>query len=167
MRRRAGFLALSVGLAAGLAQPAAAREALGVFGGWGAFRDERPPRCFAITEPARAFRDARWRPFASVASWPTAKVRGQLHIRLRKARLPGAPITLVVGERRFAMVGGGADAWAPDPRADAAIVAAIRSGRSMSVATRAENGRAFADAYALHGAATAIDAATLGCARER
>lgn len=167
MRATGAFLALSVGLAAGLAQPAAAREALGVFGGWGAFRDERPSRCFAITEPARLYRDASWRPFASVASWPTAKVRGQLHIRLRKTKLPGAPVTLAIGERRFTLVGGGADAWAPDPRADATIVAAMRSGRSMSVASRAENGRAFADAYALHGAATAIDAATLGCARGR
>ena len=167
MRRTGGLLAFAVALAAGLAEPAAGREALGVFGGWGAFRDERPPRCFAITEPARVYRDARWRAFASVASWPGAKVRGQLHIRLRKARLPGAPITLMVGERRFPLVGGRADAWAPDARTDTAILAAMRAARSMSVATRAETGRAFADAYALHGAATAIDAATLGCARGR
>jgi len=152
---------------AALAPPVAARDALGIFGSWGAFRDDRPLRCFAIAEPATIFRDAKFRAFASVANWPGRNVRAQVHIRLRKARLAGAPIALSIGDRRFAMVGGGADVWAPNPRADAAIVAAMRSGSSMSISTRAENGRAFADAYGLRGAATAIDAAALGCARVR
>jgi hypothetical protein len=166
MGRIGRFLVLSVAVA-GLAAPAAAREALGIFGSWGAFRDVRPLRCFAIAEPPSVFQDAKFRPFASVATWPGRNARGQLHIRLRKAKLLGAPITLSVGDRRFPLVGGAADAWAPDARADAAIVAAIRSGTSMSISTRAENGRAFADAYGLRGAATAIDAAALGCARIR
>lgn len=162
-----GRILVFLAAAAGLPAPAAARDALGIFGRWGAFRDARPLRCFAIAEPPRSFRDATFRPFATVATWPGRNLRGQVHIRLRKARLPGASITLAIGEQRFPMVGGGADAWAPDSRADAAIVAAMRSGTSMSVSTRAENGRAFADAYALKGAATAIDAAALGCARVR
>jgi hypothetical protein len=37
----------------------------------------------------------------------------------------------------------------------------------MSVQTRDARGRGFADTYALRGAATAIDAAALGCARLR
>ena len=45
------------------------------------------------------------------------------------------------------------------------IVAAIRSNRSMSVESLGKGGRAFADVYALKGAATAIDAAAMGCAR--
>lgn len=158
------FLVISAA-AAGAAGPLAAREALGIFGSWGAFRDVRPLRCFAIAEPPRSFRDATFRPFAAVATWPGRGARGQLHVRLRKGRLAGAPITLSVGDRHFALVGGGADAWAPDARADAAIVAAMRSGTGMSISTRAENGRTFADRYALRGAATAIDAAALGCAR--
>lgn len=150
-----------------LAGPVSAREALGIFGSWGAFRDDRPLRCFATVEPPRRFRDATFRPFAAVATWPGRNARAQVHIRLRKARLAGAPIMLAIGERRFPLVGGRADAWAPNARADAAIVAAMRSGSSMSVSTRAANGRAFADAYPLRGAATAIDAAALGCARIR
>ena len=147
--------------------PASAREALGMFGSWGAFRDVGPLRCFAIAEPARRFRNAAWRPFAAIATWPGPKVRAQIHIRLRHARNPGEPVTLAIGARRFALVGGGADAWAADARADAAIVAAMRSGSNMRVATRSTMGRAFADTYGLRGAATAIDAAALGCARVR
>lgn len=139
-----------------------AREALGVFDGWGAFRDASPPRCFAIAEPVEKYRAAR--PFASIATWPKDGVRNQLHIRLSRARAPNARVTLSIGERRFELEAGDADAWAPDARTDQAIVAAIRSGRSMSVETTASNGAPFADSYLLKGAATAIDAAAQGCA---
>ena len=142
----------------------AARTALGSFDGWAAFRDERPPRCFAIAEPVRGG-GGKWRPFASVATWPQARIRGQFHIRLGRQLRVGAPVTLIVGERRFSLVSGGADAWAADARADAAVVAAIRSARSMSVASVDETGGGFAETYVLKGAATAIDAAALGCAR--
>lgn len=146
---------------------ASARDALGVFGGWGAFHDPRPRRCFAIAEPAQRSSRGAWRPFASVAHWPGQNVRGQLHIRLRAKKMRGAPVYLAIDERRFRLIGGGADAWAPDRRADVAIIAAMRSGRSMSVETRDESGRAIVDAYRLRGAASAIDAAALACARLR
>ncbi|ODP39651.1 hypothetical protein [Sphingomonas turrisvirgatae] len=138
-----------------------AREALGVFDSWGAFRDAAPSRCYAISEPVQARRGA----FASVANWPRSGARNQLHIRLSRARDPRAKVTLSIGERRFELLAGASDAWAPDARTDLAIVTAMRSGRSMSVETLARAGRAFADVYALKGAATAIDAAALGCAR--
>jgi hypothetical protein len=143
---------------------APARDVLGVFEGWGAFRDVRPARCFAISEPVSAS-GGKWRPFASVAHWPAQAVRGQVHIRLSREMRAGAKISLTVDNRRATMIGSGADVWSPDARIDAAIVSAIRSGRSMSVETVAATGGGFADAYSLKGAATAIDAAALGCAR--
>jgi hypothetical protein len=139
-----------------------ARVPLGIFDGWGAFRDPSPLRCFAIAQPVEKHRDAK--PFASVATWPRDGVRNQLHISLPRARAADARVTLSIGERRFELQAGDADAWAPDPRTDAAIVAAMRAGRSMSVETMGANGAPFADSYALRGAATAIDAAALGCA---
>lgn len=147
-----------------LAAPADARLALGTFERWAAFRDDAPLRCFAIAEPVRGG-GGKWRAFASVATWPGVGVRGQLHIRLGREKLSDAPITLSIGDQRFALVASGADAWAPDPRIDAAITAAMRSAPSMSVATRAATGAGFAETYALRGAATAMDAAALGCAR--
>jgi len=158
-------------LIAAFATPAQARDSLGVFESWGAFRDPSVPRCYAIAEPVRKHRDSAWPAYASIGSWPRQGVRGQVHFRLSRARTPDDPktpnnrVTLSIGDQRFALVAGAADAWAADRRADAAIVAAIRSGTSMSVQGRASNGRAFADVYALRGAATAIDAAALGCAR--
>ena len=138
------------------------RDALGTFESWGAFRDSSPLRCFAIAKPVE--RHSLSQPFASIATWPRDGVRNQLHVRLSRARAANARVTLSIGERRFELQAGEADAWAPDPRTDAAVVAAIRSGRSMSVETLGANGAPFADTYALKGAATAIDAAVLGCA---
>src|SRR5258706_9671253 len=158
MRRALVLLAL-------IATPAAAREALGVFESWGAFTDPSPPRCYAIAQPVRSSGGTRWRPFASIATWPGQGARNQLHIRLSRERDPRARVTLSVGERRFELISGDPDARAPDARADAAGVAAIRSGRSMSVETLGKGGQPFADIYALRGAATAIDAAALRCVR--
>lgn len=148
-----------------IANPAlAARTSLGTFEGWAAFKDDNPSRCYAIAQPVRGG-GSKWRPFASVATWPQARVRGQVHIRLGREKLASAPVTLTIGDLRFAMVAGGADVWAPDPRIDAAIVAMMRSAPTMRIATRAAAGAAFAETYVLKGAATAMDAAALGCAR--
>ncbi|MFZ2995655.1 MAG: invasion associated locus B family protein [Sphingobium sp.] len=150
--------------------PASARDSLGIFEGWGAFRDspasQNGPRCYAIARAVMRA-DRKTGAFAAVGTWPGKGVRGQLHLRLSRARSLRAPVTLGVGERRFTLVAGQQDAWGQDTRADAAIVAAMRSSASMSVQTIDTQGRAFADSYALRGAATAMDAAALGCARLR
>src|SRR3546814_18128866 len=90
-----------------------------------------------------------------------------MHFRLSREKAPKAQVSLSIGARRFTLTAGGADAWAPDKRVDAAIIAAIRSGTSMSVQATGKNGAPFADVYALRGAAQAMDAAALGCARLR
>jgi hypothetical protein len=145
-----------------LAAAPAGREAVGVFHGWGAFRDRAPARCFAIARPVAA--GGRSTGFASVATWPSRGLRASFHVRLSRARDRSAGVTLSVGERRFALVANTADAWAPDAPSDRAIVAALRSARSMSVEAVGVGGRPFADTYALAGAATAFDAAALACA---
>ena len=152
-----------------LAAPLAAKDSLGVFGQWGAFRDPAVPRCYAIVaaeEPRR--REVREQaPFASVGTWPRRGVRGQVHLRLSRSVAQGAAITLSLGGRRFALAGAGGDAWARDATMDAAIVAAMRSAPSMAVYSRDRSGRRFTERYSLEGAATAMDAATVGCARIR
>lgn len=141
---------------------AAPRETIGVYGGWGAFSDAAPRRCFAIAQPVDPAQRAG---FLSVANWPGQNIRGQLHVRLSRPRAASARVALSIGDRRFDLTAGDSDAWAPDARTDAAIVAAMRSGRSMSVEALGRDGSPFADTYALSGAATAIDAAALACRR--
>jgi hypothetical protein len=148
-----------------LAAPAAARESLGVFGQWGAFSDPQVPRCYAIAQ-AESDRPERTGT-ASVGTWPRTQVRGQLHVRLSRAMAPHASIRLAIGGQRFELIGGGNDAWAQDRRMDAAVVAAMRSAGTMTVSATDRAGRRFTDRYSLDGAATAMDAATVGCARVR
>lgn len=155
-----------IGMALLAAAPAvAAREPLGLFNGWAAFRDAKPLRCYAIAEPVDAPAGGRWRPFVSVGQWPGQQIRGQFHIRLRAAKQHGVAVTLAIDDQHFTLVSGGADAWAVDARADAAIVAAIRGGSWLSVATIAQDGKRIVDRYELRGGATAIDAAAIACAR--
>lgn len=148
-----------------LAAPAAARDSLGVFGQWGAFRDPAAPRCYAISQadvqrPEHAG-------YATIGTWPRRQVRGQLNLRLSRTVAPRAAIRLAIGDQRFTLTGGEADAWAADARMDAAIRAAMRSAAAMSVTATDRAGRRFTDRYRLDGAATAMDAATVGCARVR
>jgi len=153
---------VSLALAIALQAAVEGRRAIGIYAGWGAFRDAAPPRCFAIAEPLG--RPSPARPFASIATWPSERQRGQVHVRLSRPRADGAKVTLSIGERRFELLAGASDAWSPDTRTDRAIVAVLRGGRSMSVESVSRRGRPFADVYALAGAATAIDAAAVACA---
>ena len=143
-----------------LAVPLAARDSLSVYDGWAAFKDAKPLRCYAIAKaqghpPAPAY--------ATVSNWPQKKVRGAVHFVL--SREAAGNVRLSVGDKRFDLVAKGRNAWGADARQDAAIVAALRSASRMSVSATSINGGTFADRYTLAGAATAIDAATVGCAQ--
>lgn len=164
--RRLGAVAVSLALAGSLAvAPALARDNLGIYGQWGAFRDPAVPRCYAIAmaDPSSLQRETQ--PFVAVGSWPRRGERGQVYVRLSRRLAPGAMPVLSLDGQRFALVGNGVDGWTADRRMDAAVIAAMRSARTMRVAGRDQRGRGFGDSYALAGAATAIDAATVGCAR--
>lgn len=149
-----------------LAMPAHARESLGVFEGWGAFRDAEPSRCYAISEPEPADEGTR-KPFATISWWPRDGVKGQVHFRLRYDRGEGRDVFLKVGTRRWRLAAGKGDAWSPSARHDAFILARIRQSSSMSIATHGPKGGKFVDTYLLKGAASAMDAAALGCATRR
>ena len=165
MRRWATLFLIAAAMPA--AALAAAPTALGLFDGWGAFRDPATPRCYALAAPAATIGRPKVKAYASVGYWPKSRIRGQFNVRQSKERAPGRELRLTIGSRRFILTGNGAHGWASDPRMDAAIVAAMRSAPSMSVESGTATGGAIADTYRLRGAATAIDAAALGCAKLR
>ncbi|MEJ5978352.1 hypothetical protein WG901_16990 [Novosphingobium sp. PS1R-30] len=150
-----------------LPAPAAARDSLGMFSTWGAFRDPAVPRCYALAmaEPSTKQRD--YQPYAAIGTWPRREVRGQVHLRLSRKLAPASRIVLTVGRERFELTGGGGDAWAVDRRMDAAIVAAMRSASAMTVSARDAKGGGFSNTWPLTGAATAMDAASIGCVQQR
>ena len=148
------------------AAPATARDSLGIWNTWGAFSDAGVPRCYAIAKGTGAEgRSDEFQPFFTVGNWPRRGTRGEVHVRLSRRIGPGGTVTLSIAGERFALMAGAADAWAADRRMDAAIVAAMRSARTMTVTARSASGRVFSDSYTLAGAASAMDAALLGCAQ--
>lgn len=165
-RNLAGVVAVVVIAALGSAT-ATARESLGIYGTWGAFRDPVVPRCYAIAmaEPDNLRRD--YQPFAAIGTWPRRGARGQIHFRLSRGIAEGSRITLGIGGKRYVLTGGGGDAWPRDERDNAAIVSAMRSATRMTVTARDAKGGRFFNAWLLAGAASAMDAALIGCARLR
>ncbi len=141
-----------------LAAPLAAKDSLGVYATWAAFRDAKVPRCYAIAQSSGSNKG-----YASVGTWPSQGVRGQVHFRLSRPLRENANARLSIGAQRFDLIAQGQDAWAKDKGQDAAILAAMRSASRMSVSATAANGRRFTDRYTLEGAATAMDASLVGC----
>ena len=154
-----------LGLVLTLCAPLAAKDSLGMFSDWGAFRDGKVPRCYAIAMPAPSSAERQYAPFITISSWPKRQLRGQVYFRLSRDAPPGSAITLDLGGKQFRLTGGGANAWAQDRSMDAAIVASMRSATTMTVRATDTGGRRFSNSYALAGAASAMDAATLACAR--
>ncbi|MEP1420269.1 MAG: invasion associated locus B family protein [Erythrobacter sp.] len=143
-----------------IAAPVTARDSLGVYSNWAAFRDDSPSRCYAIAKP----RSGAAGPFASVATWPDKGLRGQVYFKLSRETGENANAVLTIGEQEFELVAQGRNAWAANRTIDAGIIAAMRSASRMTVAARQSNGARFSDSYSLSGSATAMDASVVGCA---
>lgn len=161
MRRRALALAFCL-----IALPAQARDSLGIWSDWGAFRDPGVPRCYAIAVAhASSGRRNETQPYLSIGIWPKRGVRGEVHVRLSRRLSANAPVMMAVGSEKFALLAGAGNAWAQDKRMDAAIIAAMRSSSDLAISGRAADGLTFRDLYHLDGVASAMDAAALGCAQ--
>lgn len=145
-----------------IATPAIARDSLGQFDDWGAFRDPETPRCYAIAEPESASISGG---YATIGFWPRARVRAQFFLRFPRNLDARTAPALTIGGQRFLLTARGAGAWSRDARMDAAIIAAMRSATAMAVSARGARGGGMTASWRLRGAATAIDAAALGCAR--
>ena len=158
------FIAL---VASSVSNPVMAKESLGIFNSWGAFRDPDIPRCYAIAESEEINGKAERKSFATIGFWPKREIRRQFHVRLSRDRSSNSRVIVSIAGRHFQLTAHRSDGWSQDKRMDASIVAAIRSSTSMTVESVGRDGQPIVDAYRLRGAATAIDAASLGCSRLR
>ncbi len=146
-----------------LASSISAKDQLGVYQNWAAFRDPGT-RCYAIAAPEEMVSGAERKAYLSIGFWQKQKVTHQLYVRLSRDRSTNSSLTLNAAGRRFRLQANASEGWSVDRRMDLAIVAAIRSASSLSIESIGRDGRAIVDAYSLRGAASAIDAAAIGCA---
>ncbi len=151
----------------GTATALPARDSLGIYDSWGAFRDPLAPRCYAIAMAERSSLRRDYQPYATVGTWPKRRLRNQVHFRMSRKMADKPRISLSIGGKRFDLTGGGGDAWPADKRMNAQIIAAMRSAKGMTVSATDASGTRFSNSWQLQGAASAMDAAAIGCSRLR
>lgn len=142
-----------------------ARENLGIYSQWGVFRTPSPKSCYAIATPGTISRGGTDKPYVSITNWPARNIRSQVYFRLSRTPLRSASVTVTVGRKSFSLLTRGNNAWPKDAAADAAIVASMRTSRKMTITARTTRGTRFTESYDLEGAASALDAVSLACAR--
>lgn len=111
-----------------------------------------------------AGRERAFQPYLTVGYWPKRGIRGAIHVRLARRLAPGSSVNVSFPDANFTLQAGQADAWPSDQRANAAIIAQMRSASRVVVTAQGNDGRKFRDSYLLGGVASAMDAAALGCA---
>lgn len=140
-----------------------AKDRLGIYSGWAAFKDAETPRCYAIASPEQRVSGSVRPGYLSIGFWPKQGITHQIYVSLSRDRSTNSAVTISAGGRRFRLNATMRGAWATGRRMDLAIIAAIRSAASLSVESIGRDGRPVVDAYRLRGAPSAIDAAALGC----
>lgn len=164
---RTALLALAVGMLA-LATPAAgARETLGAFGDWAAFREpDNDRKCYVVTAPnqtrASAQNIKRGQAALSIGIWP-GRNTAQVHAATGFGINPAKPVTLKIGSRSFTLLPEGESAWAENASADEAIIDALRKGTVAEVTSISQRGTQVTDRYSLKGISAALDAARSAC----
>jgi hypothetical protein len=131
-------------------------------GAWAAV--DRGAVCEALSRSQRIASRENIQAIAGLSFTPDHRRWGEFHARLSRVPRPDASVTLLVGNQPFLLSARGGWAWSRGPSQASAIIAALRSASTMSIASRDSLGMRFSDPYLLDGAPTAIDAAAGRCA---
>lgn len=131
-------------------------------GAWAAI--DRGASCEALSRSQRVAPKDKVQATAGVAFTADHRRWGEFSAQLSRMPRGDASVMLQVGGQPFLLTTRGGRAWSRGPMQAEAIIAAMREGTVMSIASRDERGMRFADPYLLDGAPTAIDAAAARCA---
>ena len=137
--------------------PVLAKETLGVFGDWGAFRTAQG--CYAITESTSAAQGRKTPATLGVARFAgqrSAQVTLGMGTAARSARL-------TVAGQGFTPRIEGDSAWMPDANGDAILIAALTRSSSASSNLVSARGNRLTDRFSLTGFANALRAIQSAC----
>lgn len=138
--------------------PATARETIGVFGDWGAFKQR--DTCYTTAAPAQSTGARKGAAYLTVSIWPGQASAPQVMIAAGTAV---TTVTLRVAEQGFHPVVRGDAAWMPDSHGDQLLIAALAAANSLSIEYSSRRGRIFTDRYSLNGFNAAWKAAIAAC----
>ena len=130
-------------------------------GAWAAI--DRGSVCEALSRSQKIAPKDKVQAIAGVSFTADHRRWGEFHVQLSRLPRGDSTVMLNVGSQPFLLATRGGWAWSRGPAQAEAIVAALRGGTTMSVASRDAAGVRFSDPYLLDGAPTAIDAAAARC----
>ncbi len=139
------------------APPAQARDSLGVFGDWGAFKQRGS--CYATTASTSAAQGRKGPAYLTVTLWAGSRapqVMVGLGTAARSARLSA-------GGQGFTPSVRGDAAWMPDSQGDALLLQALLASSSASVSMVSPRGNRLTDRFSLKGLSEAWAAAKAAC----
>jgi hypothetical protein len=143
------------------AAPAFAKDSLGIFGDWGAFREKRGSMvCYAVSAPSASTGRGRSGGQLVVSLWPGRTTAPQVMI---SAGSDIQSASLRVNGQSFKLASRGDSAWLADAQSDGQALAAFTGGRQASVDGKTGRGNRFNDSYALAGFGEALAAAQKAC----
>lgn len=131
-------------------------------GAWAAI--DRGGVCEALSRSQKIAPKGKVQAVAGISFTPDHRRWGEFHVQLSRMPRADASVLLNVGNQPFLLATRGGWAWSRGPAQAEVIIAALRGGTTMSIASRDVSGVRFSDPYLLDGAPTAIDAAAARCA---
>ncbi|WP_105439303.1 invasion associated locus B family protein [Neorhizobium sp. T25_13] len=156
------FALAAIGPASANARPGSAPTMIKTFGAWGLYSYSTDGRkhCYALSTPqeARPANVDHGNNYILVAPDPRA---GSYYPQAVMGYdiLGGSEITVAVDGRNFSMTSKGNSAWTKNAIDDAALVAAMKSGSSMTLSAISKRGTRTNYKYALAGITAALTAA--------
>lgn len=149
------------------AAAAAAADLIDAFNDWSAFAgtENGMKFCYVGSEPKKEAGDYKQRDevYMLITHRPADNAFDVVSVTAGYAYKKGSEVTVTIGGESFQLFTDGGLAWAPDAKADKALVAAMRKGASMTVAGTSARGTATTDTYSLAGFTAAHQAASKAC----
>ncbi|MGE0210897.1 MAG: invasion associated locus B family protein [Parvibaculaceae bacterium] len=146
----------------GMAGTAGAQEpsSLGEFSDWAAYtyKSKNGPVCYIVSQPKKSQPDGVTRDpiFFLITHRPGEKVRNEVNTIIGYPFKKESSATVQVGSDSFELFTSGDGAWSESSARDSAIVAAMKSGQSMTVKGTSWRGTSTTDQYSLAGVSAAM-----------
>lgn len=136
-------------------------------GVWGAFevKEDGGTACYMAGQPSSSTPKnvRRGKIWLLVTHRPYRKVRDEVSIYIGYPFRKDSEVTVNIDGKSFKMFTDGETAWAPDAKADGALVAAMRAGNKMVIRGVSGRGTKTADTYSLKGFTKAHRAISRSC----
>lgn len=146
---------------AAFAQDAASPTSLGKSGAWEGFTYKAPDSqvCYVFAAPSKSESKKKVKRdsiYFMVTHWPNRKVKGQISTMIGYPFKDGSVVKLAIDDKKFDLYPVDNMAWTDKADTEKAIVAAMKSGKSMSVTGTSARGTETTDTYSLEGISAAL-----------